>query len=258
MSTDIQPRRLATLADEIRAELDAADGAFHRGLQHAIAAGEKLIEAKSLTHHGEWIPWLEANFPFTRQWGSACMRVAKAARQGEIEMEFTGSISAALAQIAEPKALPASATNGAASATNLFGEPDSRMQENGDDWRARLLREQGIGKPAPEGLEPAPADKAPVEDAERVGDVVEEVQRSTVGAPSGAWDQGEPKAAGEVLDDPLSGARKRYSSAASRAFRDNDKAAARQALAVWRQELKPALEQVARDGIEIDRSRWRR
>jgi hypothetical protein len=33
---------------------------------------------------------------------------------------------------------------------------------------------------------------------------------------------------------------------------------ARQALAVWRHEIKPALERVAHEGVEIDRSRWRR
>jgi hypothetical protein len=65
-------------------------------------------------------------------------------------------------------------------------------------------------------------------------------------------------ATGEVVGDGIGEARKRYSSAASRAFRDNDAGAARQALAVWRQEVKPALERVAREGVEIDRSRWRR
>jgi hypothetical protein len=69
----------------------------------------------------------------------------------------------------------------------------------------------------------------------------------------------QPAVSGEVVGPPdIAEARRRYSSAASSAFRSNDAAAARQALAVWRQEIRPALERIARDGVEVDRSRWRR
>jgi hypothetical protein len=212
-------------------------------VEHAIAAGEKLIEAKALVKHGEWIAWLEENFPFTRRWASACMRLAR--HQNELQMGDGVPISDALAQLAEPKVPPA---------TNLLGEPDPRMQEGNGDWRARLRVEQGIDEPEPANPE-RPELNGGTDETSPPGDW-EPAERSE---PSD--DQptaSEDRVAGEVVDDPLSEARKRYSSAASRAFRDNDAASARQALAMWRQEIKPALERVASDGIEIDRSRWRR
>jgi hypothetical protein len=253
MSTDITPRQLATLADEIRGELDAMEVAREAAieqagtaLEHAIAAGGLLLEAKALVKHGEWIPWLEENFPFTRRWASACMRLAR--HQDELPNGNSLPISAALQWVARPETAPESP------ATNLLGEPDSRMQEGNGDWRARLRVEQGVDEPEPAKPErpeldggtdetSAPGDREPAERSEPSGD-----------QPTASED----KVTGEVLDDPLGQARKRYSSAASRAFRDNDAASARQALAVWRQEIKPALERVASDGIEIDRGRWRR
>jgi hypothetical protein len=51
---------LADLAARIRAEHDAAGGALKRSLQHAIAAGELLLEAKDQLKHGQWLPWLES------------------------------------------------------------------------------------------------------------------------------------------------------------------------------------------------------
>jgi Protein of unknown function (DUF3102) len=229
MSTDVVPRRLAALADEIRAELDAMEVAAQTALERAVSAGERLIEAKSLVAHGEWEPWLDEHFPLSRRWARRCMRLARSVRDGELQNGLTGPFWQALEQIAEPKP-----------ATNLFGEPDSRMQENGDGWRDRLRAEHGIDGPEPENPDPG-AEEAPAGHDEP--HVEPEPGAST---------------SGEVLDEPLAEARKRYSAAASRAFRDNDKASARQALAVWRHEVRPALERVARDGIEIDRSRWRR
>jgi hypothetical protein len=53
--------RLPVLAATINEHLEAAETATRRGLEHAIAAGLLLIEAKELVAHGEWIPWLKAN-----------------------------------------------------------------------------------------------------------------------------------------------------------------------------------------------------
>jgi hypothetical protein len=123
---DIEPRRLAALANKIRDELDAADVAFADGVQRAIRAGELLVEAKALVGHGGWSLWLEENFPHTAQWARACMRLAR--RREELQSESALSVSAALAQLAGVKAAPEPP------ATNLFGETDPRMQEDGDDW----------------------------------------------------------------------------------------------------------------------------
>jgi hypothetical protein len=60
--SEIEPHRLTVLADEIAYEARRAEDAWNDALAHAIRAGELLIEAKSLVRHGEWLPWLEANF----------------------------------------------------------------------------------------------------------------------------------------------------------------------------------------------------
>jgi Protein of unknown function (DUF3102) len=53
--------RLPVLAATINEHLEAAEAATRRGLEHAIAVGALLIEAKELVAHGEWLPWLQAN-----------------------------------------------------------------------------------------------------------------------------------------------------------------------------------------------------
>lgn len=58
-SVALAPNRLATLAVEVRTECGLADEAWNAAVQHAINAGNLLIEAKSLVRHGEWGPWLQ-------------------------------------------------------------------------------------------------------------------------------------------------------------------------------------------------------
>src|SRR5262245_53306619 len=57
----IGSNRLPVLASSINDHLAAAETATRRGLEHAIAAGLLLIEAKELVDHGEWLTWLQAN-----------------------------------------------------------------------------------------------------------------------------------------------------------------------------------------------------
>jgi hypothetical protein len=51
---------LGDLAARIRAEHDAAGTALKKSVEHAMAAGEMLIEAKAQLQHGQWLPWLES------------------------------------------------------------------------------------------------------------------------------------------------------------------------------------------------------
>jgi hypothetical protein len=55
--------RLPIIANSINEHLAAAEQATKRGLEHAIAAGMLLIEAKELVAHGQWLEWLQANCP---------------------------------------------------------------------------------------------------------------------------------------------------------------------------------------------------
>lgn len=97
---------LASLADEIRVEHEACERDARSAVDHAIRAGELLLDAKVKVRHGEWLPWLEKNFPATVQTASGYMRLAS--NRGQIEN--ASSIRGALADLAEPRATP---SNGA-------------------------------------------------------------------------------------------------------------------------------------------------
>jgi N-acetylglutamate synthase/N-acetylornithine aminotransferase len=73
----IRSNSLTDLAARIRAEHEAAAAALNQGLQHAIAAGKLLIEAKKEIPHGQWLPWLKANCAISERTGQAYMRVAR-------------------------------------------------------------------------------------------------------------------------------------------------------------------------------------
>ena len=56
---------LANLAAHIEAEHKAASSQFERGLDHAVACGIFLLEAKAhpQLEHGQWLPWLREHCP---------------------------------------------------------------------------------------------------------------------------------------------------------------------------------------------------
>jgi hypothetical protein len=75
--TEIEHRRLDELAGEIATEVRLAEEAWRGAVGHAIAAGEKLIEAKRLVPHGGWLSWLEANCPLGEREAQNYMRLAR-------------------------------------------------------------------------------------------------------------------------------------------------------------------------------------
>ena len=54
-SSNLYPH-LRHLAKTVNDHLAAAEAATRKGLEHAIAAGVLLLEAKDLVEHGDWIP----------------------------------------------------------------------------------------------------------------------------------------------------------------------------------------------------------
>lgn len=52
---------LADLAKEINEHEDAVDACRVKGLMHGIRIGQLLLEAKKVTPHGGFIPWVKAN-----------------------------------------------------------------------------------------------------------------------------------------------------------------------------------------------------
>src|SRR5689334_9487178 len=74
---EIGSNRLVMLAAEIR----EADGRFHRSTEEAAAAGleagAKLIEAKSLLKHGQWLPWLREHVAMSDRTANRYMKLAR-------------------------------------------------------------------------------------------------------------------------------------------------------------------------------------
>jgi hypothetical protein len=96
---EIERRRLPALAGEIAEHALAAEKAWRDALGHAIAAGEKLIEAKSLVKHGEWLPWLRENFPGGERTAQNYMKLAaNAPRVADLP-----TVREAVALLAAPK-----------------------------------------------------------------------------------------------------------------------------------------------------------
>jgi hypothetical protein len=97
---------LPELAARIRTEHEACTASMKRGLQHAIAAGEMLIEAKAQLKHGEWLPWLRDHCCIPERTARLYMRLA--ANRAQIEAQIGNavadlSIRGAIALIATPR-----------------------------------------------------------------------------------------------------------------------------------------------------------
>ncbi|ASP51472.1 DUF3102 domain-containing protein [Sinorhizobium meliloti] len=69
--------RLPVLAASITAEHGECLAAMRKSLQHALAAGDMLIEAKGLVAHGQWLPWLADNCGIPKRTAQLYMRLAK-------------------------------------------------------------------------------------------------------------------------------------------------------------------------------------
>ena len=76
---------LATLAAQINAEHDAAESHARKAIEHARAAGEKLLLAKAGVAHGQWLPWLVANCPRLAERTAQAWKAALAAGKSPVD-----------------------------------------------------------------------------------------------------------------------------------------------------------------------------
>lgn len=53
------------ITDEIRKLHDEINGFGRKALDNAIRIGELLTQEKAKLDHGEWLPWVQVNMPFT-------------------------------------------------------------------------------------------------------------------------------------------------------------------------------------------------
>ncbi len=77
---------LPELAARIRAEHESACAAMKRGTEHAMAAGDLLIEAKAQLRHGQWLPWLAQYCAMSDRIARLYMRLAR--ERSRIETEI--------------------------------------------------------------------------------------------------------------------------------------------------------------------------
>jgi hypothetical protein len=76
--TDINlSNSLSDLAARIKVEHAAAATALNESVEHAIRAGELLIEAKAKLPHGQWLPWLSNNCALSERSAQLYIRIAK-------------------------------------------------------------------------------------------------------------------------------------------------------------------------------------
>jgi Protein of unknown function (DUF3102) len=70
--------QLVSLATRIRQEHEAVATSIMKAVEHAITAGELLLEAKGQVKHGEWLSWLADNCEISARTAQAYMRLARA------------------------------------------------------------------------------------------------------------------------------------------------------------------------------------
>jgi Protein of unknown function (DUF3102) len=99
-----QEANLAGLAEEINSEHRAFLGSLSKTAEHGIRAGELLAEAKNQCKHGEWLPWLRANFDGSERSAQVYMQMFR--NRDEIRAKTQGSadlsIAGALREISPP------------------------------------------------------------------------------------------------------------------------------------------------------------
>ena len=139
MSGSLEHQRLRALATEIGTEVDAAQAAWTTAVHHAINAGERLVEAKSLCQHGEWAKWIQANLTITQQHANTYMRMY----QRRDEIENASSIRDAIGLLAPPKVKQPSELSLAITAAHDLAEQMCWEVETWteDKWRSLSLRD---------------------------------------------------------------------------------------------------------------------
>jgi hypothetical protein len=161
--------RLPVIAASINDHLASAEAATRRALEHAIAAGLLLIEAKELVAHGEWLPWLQANCRLSERQARTYMRLARHRHRLESAVAADLTIAAAEALVGKPKP---ERPHGLPGQLDLLGGPEvppstpTLTELERTDRKAAFLErcEQAIGFATYSG----PADDETADAAERV------------------------------------------------------------------------------------------
>jgi DNA modification methylase len=122
----LAPRSLAV---RINAAHVAFQAAMRDGIPHAVLAGELLNQAKQGLAHGQWVPWLRANFKGSVRTAQTYMSVAASAAAGR---PANAQIPALLGQVSE---LETEAVEAPAPATRQRARAMARRTSAAPSWR---------------------------------------------------------------------------------------------------------------------------
>ena len=141
---------LGELAAAINAEHQAAERTARTALDHARAAGDKLLLAKAQVEHGQWLPWLSANCPDVAvRTAQAYMRLA--GNWGTLETKYATvaylPINDALKLLNAPEPEPDPITGDLLSADDLLSDDLSADDLLSDDLSADDLLSDALGTP---------------------------------------------------------------------------------------------------------------
>jgi hypothetical protein len=98
----IKSKTLDKIAAQINAEHDECLAAFKRGLDHAMRAGDLLIQAKALVGHGNWLDWFGGHCRMSKRTAQVYMRLARHRAQVESAGPAFLTIDSMLATLAQP------------------------------------------------------------------------------------------------------------------------------------------------------------
>ena len=101
---------LDDLARRIREEHHACRDAAQSAVEHAVTAGQLLLEAKAGLPHGQWLPWLNGHCNISERTSQAYMRLARELPKLETEKAQRVAdlpLRKALAALSEPRHEPA-------------------------------------------------------------------------------------------------------------------------------------------------------
>jgi hypothetical protein len=135
---------LADLAVRIREEHAATATALKHGIDHAMNAGDLLIEAKALLKHGQWLPWLDKHCLMSQRTAQLYMRLAKARPEVEAQKRNVAylPVREAVALLAAPAAKTEDvepSSNKQAKMQVLDATPDE--PKSADEWEAEVMAE---------------------------------------------------------------------------------------------------------------------
>jgi hypothetical protein len=142
---------LTDLAARIRAEHEASALHVKRGLDHAIACGRLLLEAKAQLAHGQWLPWLGEHCGVPERSARRYMDIAAyapsegiSANLADLALDGAAEATPDLASIGQALEAGDWKSAGALAVRCFYDSPFSAQDFERDDWHwlMRKLRHQ--------------------------------------------------------------------------------------------------------------------